>query len=328
MVKTPEENNSLVKTIAVKLSSELQVRVLSFAFLHALRDQYPDADIHLICPKQGIELLNLLPFKHFYYHDFAEEEINSIFDIHRYCATVKIYNIDLFICLTDSFLDSSLGLGLRAKKRIGFKKGFNSLVLNEVQQWRDGQHIVDNLYQLINFDPESRLKIYSRELTPIVDGEEKYIAFNVGPLMNGQIDKVWIELCQHFQNQNFVLFTDLCEDKFILNQSEFLSGLNKSNHYKLFFPDNYIELSRMLSFARGVITRSGVISCLSAYCGSPTLILNDRENPQIFGPFHFLSEIKFINLKFAAAGAALNEPARFSAEEVALSAFDFFKLSL
>lgn len=328
MVTPSEENNSLVKTIAVKLASELQVRVLSFAFLHALRSQYHEAEIHLICPKRGIELLNLLPFKHFFYHEYEEEEIKNIFDIHRFCASAKIYNTDLFISLTDSFLDSCLGFGLRAKKRIGFKKGANAFVLNEVHPWLAGQHVVDNLYQLISFDTESRIKIYSRELTPIIEGEESYIALNVGPLVNGQIDKVWVELCEHFQNQHIILFTDLSEDKFILNQSEFLSGLNKTNNYKIFFPDNYIELSRMIAFSRGVITRNGVISCLSAYCGTPTLILNDRENSQILGPFHFLAEIKMINLNFKAAGATLSEPARFSAEEVALSAFDFFKLSL
>ena len=328
MASAAEKDNSVVRTIAVKLPQEMQLRVLSFAFLHALRQVYPEAEVHLICSKQGIELLNLLPFKSFFYHEFDDQDCSSVFDVHRYCAAVKIYNVDLFISLSDSFLDSAIGVGLRARKRIGYKKGFNGLLLNEVHTWMKGQHVVDNYYQLIGFDPQTSLRILSRQLTPILEKDLKYIALNVGPLHNGQIDQVWEGICHHLQNQNIVLFTDLCEDKFILNQNEFISRLNPKNNYKFFLSENYIELSRMISFAQGVITRNGVVSCLSAYCGSPTLILNDREDPQIFGPFNFLAEIKMMNIDFRPAGSDMSKPAEFSAESVALSAFDFFKLYL
>ncbi|MFA5583448.1 MAG: hypothetical protein WDA09_04460 [Bacteriovoracaceae bacterium] len=328
MVRETEKIDGLVHTIAIKLPNELQLRVLSFAFLHALRSQYPSAEVHLICSKHGIEVLNLLPFKNFFYHEFDDEEIKSVFDVHRYCAGLKIYNVDLFISLSDSFYDCCLGLGLRAKKRIGYKKGLNGFVLNEVHSWMKGQHVTDNHYQLTEFNSDPSFRILSRELKPILEEDLKYIAFNVGPLSNGQIDEVWREVCSKLQNQNIVLFTDLSEDKFILNQKEFLSQLNPQNNYKFFLPENYIELSQMMAFSQGVITRNGVISCLSAYCGTPTLILNDREDPQILGPFHFMAELKYINLDFRAAGAELEKPAQFSAEEVSLSAFDFFKLYL
>src|SRR5690606_23083439 len=103
-------------------------------------------------------------------------------------------------------------------------------------------------------------------------------------------------------------------------------GLNPKNNYKFFIPENYIELSRMISFSQGVITRNGVISSLSAYCGTPTLILNDREDPQVWGPFNFFADIKLIKLPFTPAGSDLQKPSEFNADEVASSAFDFFKL--
>lgn len=326
MVESTEENN-LIRTIAIKLPDQHQLKILSFAFLHALRSQFPEAEVHLITSSFGKEVLNLLPFKKFFYHDYPIEEIKTVFDIHRYCAEVKIYNTDLFISLSSSFLDSCLGLGLRAKKRVGFKKGLNGFVLNEVHPWLDGQHVVDNYHQLIQFDFQVR-RICSRELPPIIEDFDNYLAINIGPLSDGKIDEMWVQLCSHFQNQNIVLFVDISEDKFILNQSEFIKTLNPQNNYKFFIAENHIEIARMMSYSRGVITRNGSISALSAYVGASTLILNDREDPRIYGPFYFLSEIKIIDLNFIAAGEKLDRPARFNAEEVALGAFDFFKLYL
>jgi len=326
MAESTEENSS-IRVIAVKLPDQHQLKVLSFAFLHALRSKYPDAEVHLITSCYGIQVLNLLPFKKFFYHEYPSEEIKTPFDVHRYCAQAKIYNTDLFISLSPSFLDSCLGLGLRAKKRVGFKRGLNGLVLNEVYPWLEGQHVIENFYQLINFDGK-HLKIYSRELSPIIEDFENYIAINIGPLLDGKIDEMWVKVCSHFQNQNIILFMDISEDKFILNQNAFIKTLNPQNNYKFFIPENHIEIARMMSFSRGVITRNGAISALSAYVGASTLILNDRENPQIYGPFYFLSEIKIINLDFKAAGENMDRPARFDAEEVALGAHDFFKLYL
>ena len=325
MAQTSEETN-LVRSIAVKLPDQHQLKILSFAFFHALRVKYPEAEVHLISSSYGIAALNLLPFKKFFYHEYPSEEIKTIFDVHRFCAEAKIYNTDLFISLSPSFLDSSIGVGLRAKKRIGFKKGLNGFILNEVHPWLEGQHVVENFYQLIGMDSKANLKIFSRELTPIVNDFENYMAINIGPLKDGKIDEMWIHVCSHFQNQNIVLFMDISEDKFILNQKEFIKTLNPKNNYKFFIPENHIEIARMMSFAKGVITSNGSISALSAYTGASTLILYDKENPQILGPFYFLSEIKIMSLDFKSAGASMERPGRFSAEEVALNAYDFFKL--
>ncbi len=54
-----------IRIIAVKLPFDLQERVHTFPFLHALRDFYPDAEFHFITPKKNIEVLNLLPFTAF-----------------------------------------------------------------------------------------------------------------------------------------------------------------------------------------------------------------------------------------------------------------------
>ena len=85
----------LVKVIAIKLPFDLQERFHTFPFLHAVHELYPLAEIHFITPKKQIEVLNLLPFKA-YYHEFDEGEIASVFDVHRYCAFAKIFNVDLF----------------------------------------------------------------------------------------------------------------------------------------------------------------------------------------------------------------------------------------
>jgi ADP-heptose:LPS heptosyltransferase len=330
-----EEYKGDVRVIAIKFPFDLQERILSFPFLHALSEHYPKADIHFITPRENVEVLNLLPFKA-YYHLFDEDEIKTVFDVHPYTANAKIYNVDLFISLTNSFADASLGLGLRAKKRVGFSDDWKTLVLTHKQKRPVGHHLVEDylsLFQVATTQPaEKKLRITSRSLSPILEDRAPYLAINLSPLRKGSIEDEWIELISKFEGQKIVLFSS--DDQFHTRMliENFIKLLSKKNSYQTFFYKDWIELGRMLAFAEGVITYQGACGALSAYVGKRSLILYENENPQKTGPFHFLADVAVLGVNNPALvnstspDKVIKDRITFNMDEVFLKAKDLFKL--
>ncbi len=332
-----EEAPPEYKVIAVKLPFDLQERLLSFPFLHALREKYPTADLHFITPKKYIEVLNLLPFKA-YYHEYDDNEISSIFDVHRFTANAKIYNVDLFISLTNSFVDACLGWGLRAKKRLGFSDGWKTLLFNIKTQRPVAHHVCEDFFalyrELTGVTLETNFKVISRDLTPIIADWDSlpYIAINLSPLRNASIEDEFLELISLFENQKIVLFASDDQERVQLLIQPFLAKLSKKNIYVNFVYKSWIDLARMLAFSRGAITFNGPTASLCAYTGSKTLVLYDSEDPQRFGPLYFLADVlvmashdpSYSNV--ASTQGVIKDRKTFQMSEVFWKAFEFFKI--
>lgn len=329
-------SESDIKVIAIKLPFDLQERILTFPFLHAISEFYPKADLHFITPKKDVEVLNLLPFKAFY-HLFDEDEIKGIMDVHPYTANARIYNTDLFISLTNSFPDAALGLGLRAKQRVGFSDNWKTLVLNKKISRPVGHHVVEDYMKLfeeaVGGHVNKRIKVTSRPLAQIIEGDVPYVAINLSPLREAVIEQEWIDLISMFEGQKFVLFFADEQVKGQMLMENFMEKLPKKNTYVNFHWHDMIELGRMLAFARGVLTYNGPCGALSAYVGSRTLILYDIEDPQKTGPFYFLADVAvmgvnnptLVNSSQGQTGS-LKARVTFNMEEVFKKMSDFFSI--
>lgn len=323
------------KVIAIKLPFDLQERILTFPFLHAISEYYPKADIHFITPKKEVEVLNLLPFKA-YYHLFDEDEIKTVLDVHPYTANTNIYNVDLFVSMTNSFADAALGIGLRAKKRIGFADDWKTLVLTHKTKRPVGHHLVEDymtLFELVTEQPvDKRLRVTSRPLARIIEDQTPYIAINLSPLRGGSIEDEWIELISKFEGQKIVLFSsdDQVQVKMLIES--FKNLLPKTNTYELFFFKDWIELGRMLAFSNGVVTYSGACAALSAYVGTRALILYENEDPQRTGPFYFLTDVAVMGVNNPtlvhsnSGNKVIKDRIKFNMDEVFAKAIEFFRL--
>jgi ADP-heptose:LPS heptosyltransferase len=331
MENTPE----LVKCIAIKLPWDLQDRILTFPFLHAISEYYPKAEIHFITPKKEIEVLNLLPFKA-YYHEFDEKEITNVFEAHRFAANVKIFNVDIFITLTNSFADAFLGTGLRAKKRVGFSDNWKTLVLTHKTPRPVGRNVVEDYLtlfeQVVGETVNKRLRVMSRDLVRMWDDETPYIAINIAPLRELTIEQEWVDLCNLFEGQKIVFFSSDDQVKIQMVIEPFLELLPKKNTYVNFTYHDYIELGRMLAFARGTITYAGPGGALSAYVGTRTLALYESEDPQKTGPFYFLSDVAVMGVNnptivnSTSDTKIMKDRKTFNMVEVFDKAYEFFKL--
>jgi len=342
---TPTEQNPVnlppskedVQVIAIKLPFDLQERILSFPLLHKIRDKYPLADIHFITPKKEIEVLNLLPFKA-YYHEFDEDEIRTIFHSHRYTATSKIYNVDMFVSLTNSFSDACLGLGLRAKKRVGFSDGWKTMVLTHKTPRLSGHHITEDYFALyramVEANVDLKLQVMSREVDPIIKDWDTtpYVAINLSPLRHAEIEEEMLDLINSFENQRIVLFASEDQEKVQLVIEPFLARLSSRNTYINFVHKNWIDLAKMMAFARGVITFNGAAASLSAYMGTKTVILYDSEDPKRYAPFYFQAELLILGVNdptlvnSTTSIGILRERKKFNMNEVFGKAVDFLRL--
>lgn len=333
MSKT-EKTTPDVKVIAIKLPSDLQERVLSFPFLHAISEYYPKADLHFITPKKEVEVLNLLPFKA-YYSLYNEDDIKTVFDVHPYAVNAAIYNVDLFISLTNSFADACLGLALRAKRRVGFSDNWKTLVLTHKTLRPQGHHFVEDLWHLYELatgeNSNKRLRVSSRPLQKVIEGDVPYIAINLSPLREASIDDEWIELMNSFTDQKIVLFASDEQVKMKPLMESLVKVLPPQNTYELFFYHDWIELGRMLAFSSGVITYSGACGALAAYVGARTIILYENEDPQKTGPFYFLTDVVVMGtnnptlINKAQSDKVLKNRVKFNMEEVAKKAYEFFR---
>lgn len=323
------------KVIAIKLPFDLQERILSFPFIHAVSEFYPKADIHLITPAKEVEVLNLMPFKA-YYHLFNEDEIKTILDVHPYTASANIYNVDLFVSLTNSFPDAALGLGLRAKKRVGFADNWKTLVLTHKTKRPVGHHVVEDfmtLFELMTGHPvNKRLRVTSRPLNKIIEGEDRYIAINLSPIRGGSIDEDWIELVSRFEGETIIFFSSDDQMQLKLMEESFIKLLPLKNKYQIFYHKDWIELGRMLSYASGVISYSGAAGALSAYIGTRALLLYDNEDPQRTGPFYFLTDVAVMGVNNPSlihsvnSEKVLKDRVKFNMDEVFAKACEFFRL--
>ncbi len=323
------------KVIAIKLPFDLQDRILTFPFLHAISEYFPKADLHFITPKKDVEVLNLLPFRA-YYHLFDEDEIKTILDVHPFTANANIYNVDLFVSLTNSFVDACLGLGLRAKKRVGFSDNWKTLVLTDKIPRPVGHHVVEDYLTLFNekigHEPDKKIRVTSRNLPRIIEGDIPYIAINLSPLRDTNIEDEWIDLIDHFEGQKIVLFASDDQIKMQMLIPRFIERLPAKNFYVNFSYRDSIELGRMLAFSKGLITFSGAAGALAAYVGAKTLILYENEDPQKTGPFYFLSDVSIMGVNNPSlvnstnANKVLKERVTFNMTEVFGKAHEFFKL--
>lgn len=324
--------------IAIKLPFDLQERFACFPFLHALRSLYPEADFHLITPQKNIEILNLLPFSAFY-HEFEENEIRTVFDVHRFCVNAPIFNVDIFVSLTDSFSDACIGWSLKAKTRLGFSDGWKTLVLNQKTPRLKNHHQSEDFLDLYRVHAgkavDPLLKIGSRGLPYIIEDHDNrpYLAINLSPLRGSQIEQEWKELCSLFRDQRIIFFASEDQDKVSLMIQPFLDSLPPQNDYLFFRYPSWIELGKLLAYARGVITFNGPAASLSAYVGSKTLILFDRQDPRRTAPFYFDGELNIMEAsdpgvtQFAETShESLKPRQRFSMTQVFERGMKFFNL--
>lgn len=316
--------------LVIRLPDDLRERLLCFPALQVLvkslreqlekeneeleEEQWKDLKLHLIAHKNNIEVLNLASFSAFY-HELEDEDLKSVFTVHRAVKNMKIDLVDTFITFSKSFIDASIGKSLKAKNRIGFSISKNILFLNKKVTLLKGRHHSEQYFELarpiLEKMPEELSRGYSRDLEPLTGDwrENPYSIVNLKANDDGEVEGSWEEFFSLIENEKFYL---VCDGLPLERQKEaltrFIKKQSKKNTYDVFELENLIEFGKLAAYAQTFISYDSGLVHLAAYCGAHIHYLQ-KEGLDSTGPIHFLGDIRYFNL---------NEPFYRENNEIAL----------
>jgi len=287
--------------IALKMPAPLQERILAFPMVHLLREAYPDANLHFICPEHKIEMLYALPFDGFW-HPWKDREIKTIFDVHRFTATHAFPEIDIFISLGTTTRELALGKMLGAKKRIGFSEGWKNWFTTTPVRRPTGHHVSEEFYALFKEFTNRRLpekmQVQGKVLPPYyTDDETPFIAVDLYPFAPGKLDEFWYNYFSLHEGKRFVLFFSSEEAQGGLLAEKFIQRLPTSNRYDLFVNPNWIELGKMLTQAKGLVARAGAVVSYATYLGTDALVIYETGEPRRDAPLPFFANWQLMDLR-------------------------------
>ncbi len=277
--------------IAIKVPNNLDEKLLSFPFLHAL-SRYFDAhledledevlNIHIISNKKNIEVLNLLPFSA-YYHALEEDDLKNIFTIHRGVGNLNLQNIDYFFSTTKTLVDALIGKNLKSTKKIGFAGGKSSLLFTDKIECPGDLHYSQQVFSLMDSFKDNKVrikKVVSRKVDPLVPdwNEVPYSVFNL-ELTKDEINPEWIELFDLFEGQTFY-FT--CDQADINTQRshliDFIKKLPKKNTYHFTEIEDLVEFSKLVAYAKAFISCDSDLVGLASYLGAQCFHISRKKD--------------------------------------------------
>lgn len=288
--KQPSEQKTGINFV-FKMPFDVEKRIHAFALIHLLHKSFPRAEFHFITPKHHQEVLYLLPF-HGYYHEWDDLEVTNPFEVHRYCANMKITKTDVFFCLTENTLDASIGKFLRAKQSIGYAQGMlQTMLYTKPIKKPLNHHLAENYLELYkeytNNFVSTELKISGKKLEPFYKERFPYIAVDLYPFEEKGIESFWIEYFDFFQGKDFVLYSHEEKDRSEWILKNIIPKLSDKNRYHLAKPKNFIEIGKILGDAQLLVSRYNASSLIAAYLGTDSLIIFEDVDPKLTAPFYF-----------------------------------------
>jgi len=135
--------------ILVRLPNWLGDMVMSVAFVRAVQEAYPHAQVSVIARKGIHELLPFFPPTEHQFL-FSKEAYGGIRGLWRFGRTIRrTASFDLFFSLPDSFSSAFMGMATGAAKRVGYKNEARNLLLTHAYAKPAGMHRVDAYLHLL-----------------------------------------------------------------------------------------------------------------------------------------------------------------------------------
>jgi ADP-heptose:LPS heptosyltransferase len=305
--------------IAIKLPDSLKDKVQTYPALHALIKHYKKMiedknaeikdevehetlNIHLLSTKESIEVLNLLPFMA-YYHELEDEDVKTVFSIHRGIVNSKLESADIFISMTESFVDASIGKNLKASQRVGFALGKNKFFFTDKVSLLKGRKKSEQYFELlrplIEKFPEKISNVCSKEMQPYYEdwSENPYVIVSL-PVAGNEIQPLFTELFDLCEGVNFVLMAhDLEDDIYKESMEKYIKTLNFKNTYKIFDSKSIIDFAKAIYNCWTYITMDSDLFQVAAYCGANIHHLYSDNHYQNYGSDYFYAETRQFNLK-------------------------------
>lgn len=138
-----------IKNILIRLPNWLGDMVMATAFVKAVKEQFPRANVDLIA-KKGVDFL----LDHFPAHEkryiFSKQEYKGWRGARKFGKQIrKEKKYDLFFCLPDSLSSAAMGNAIKATKSIGFKKNLHFILFTNAYKRAKNLHRVEEYTGLL-----------------------------------------------------------------------------------------------------------------------------------------------------------------------------------
>ncbi len=134
--------------ILVRLPNWLGDVVMSTAFIGAVKQFYPTAQVDIIIKKELSAVASLIPGLT-KIHSFSKDEYKGLGGVYRYGKLLRSVNYDIFFTLPDSLSAAIMGKATGAKQRIGFSKEGGFFLLTKVLKRPKNVHRVDEYLSIL-----------------------------------------------------------------------------------------------------------------------------------------------------------------------------------
>jgi heptosyltransferase-2 len=134
--------------ILVRLPNWLGDVVMSTAFIGAVKQFYPTAQVDVIIKKELSAIASLIPGLT-RIHSFSKDEYKGLGGVYRYGKLLRAENYDIFFTLPDSLSAAIMGKATGAKQRIGFSKEGGFFLLTKVLKRPKNVHRVDEYLSIL-----------------------------------------------------------------------------------------------------------------------------------------------------------------------------------
>lgn len=265
-IKDKKNEEQIIRKILVKCPPGMDQSFSTFPFLVTLSEEYPKAEINIICEENCSLAYNFLPFKMRFFE--RPKDKLSLFQTHQFCANLHdIFNVDLYFDLENTINSAFMGFNFRSKERVGYETGLNKYFLTKKFPFSAALPVEVNSLKLLELYKERnyqdvkivRVKDEGTQVAPIEQlfkepEPPKFIMVMLDNFQN--VSKqilMWTNFFDSFQNQKFIIFS--LEDEDLI--SELFASIDLG-HNSLYMHkgSSAKEMIYLLNKVKGVVTNS------------------------------------------------------------------------
>lgn len=275
-LKVETEENS-IKKILVKCPPALEDAFSTFPFFIALGEEFPKAEINLICELGTSDAYQFLPFKVRAFE--RPKDKLSLVQTHHFCANLHdVFNVDLFFDLENSFNSSFIGFNFRARERVGYGVGWNKYFLTKNFAPVEGLSVELKCVKLLELycgkkmdgHKISRVRTEGQQVEKVEQlfqepEPPKFIMIMLDNFQNvsKQIE-VWTKFFDSFENQKFIIWSQ--NDEELVSEVFAKVDLGQNSLY-MHRGANAKELIYLLNKVMGVVVNNTWAEGLCTYFG-------------------------------------------------------------
>lgn len=276
--------------ILIRLPNWLGDVVMSTAFVNAVRQLYPDAQIDVIIKKELNGIVNLIPGLN-KIHLFSKQEYKGLNGVYKFGKTLRAGKYDLFFCLPDSLSSAVMGWATRAKKRIGFGKEGRFFLLTNSYKKPANLHRTDEYVSLLEQFTDRKIterlvKLEAREIEQhnnlvVINFNSEAISRRM-PVDKGK--QLLGTLTNTFKTAKFIVVGAPKEKEYV---DELLSNVGNDEQVKNYAGKTNLEgLCNLIASAKAVITTDSGPAHLANALGTSTIVLFGAGNEHNTAPYN------------------------------------------